>query len=152
MKDEFKFDAFIIYSYEDEKWVINTLLSTLEKKHGLKCCIHFRDFALGKPFRDNMVESVYNSRKTVAVFSHSFLKSKHCNNEMDMALGRLLEKRDDSVVVIKLDDVDRKRLPKALKKRSYIDYPKSIEKETWEKKLVDCLKVPVKHKSENTFV
>ena len=50
-----------------------------------------------------------------------------------------MEKRDDSLVVIKIDDVDRRKLPKELQKRSYIDYAKSVEKESWEKKLVDCL-------------
>ena len=50
-----------------------------------------------------------------------------------------MEKKDDSLVVIKLDDVHNKKLPKELRKRSYIDYPKSTDKETWEKKLVKSL-------------
>ena len=37
---------------------------------------------------------------------------------MDYALHRLMERKDDSVVVIKLDDVDRGKLPKELRKRS----------------------------------
>ena len=51
-----------------------------------------------------------------------------------------MEKRDDSLVVIKLDEVDKRKLPMELQERSYIDYSKSVEKEAWEKKLVDCLK------------
>ena len=49
-----------------------------------------------------------------------------------------MEKEDDSLVVIKLDDVDIMKLPRELQKGSYIDYPKSTDKETWEKKLVNC--------------
>ena len=149
---EVEFDAYIIYSSVDETWVIHTLLPLLEQKHSLKCCVHYRDFVIGKPFRENMADCVYKSRKTVAVVSRSFFNSKYCNSEMDMALGRVLERGDDCLVVIKLDDVDRKKLPKALKQRSYIDYPKSTEKETWEKKLVDCLKIPIKHASRDSYV
>ena len=72
---------------------------------------------------------------------------------MDMALGRLAKTGDNSVIVIKVDDVDGKKLPKALKERSYIDYYGLNEKETWEKQLMNCLKFSVKHKiTQNSFV
>ncbi|CAH3037715.1 unnamed protein product [Pocillopora meandrina] len=138
---KFEYDAFIIYSSYDSEWVVKTLLPTLEEKHGLKCCVHYRDFTLGIPIRQNMVDSVYRCKKTVAVVSTNFFNSSYCGSELDYALHRLMEKKDDSLVVIKLDNVDRNKLPKELQSRSYIDYPKSIEKETWEKKLVKCLKV-----------
>ena len=100
-----------------------------------------------------MADSVYMSRKTIAVVSHNFFKSQYCHHEMDMALGRLVKTGDNSVIVIKLDDVDGKKLPKALKERSYIDYYKSNDKETWEKQLISCLKFSVKHMiTQNSFV
>ena len=133
-----EFDAFIIYSSEDKAFVNETLLPTLEKKHGFKCCIHYRDFTIGAPFRDNMVESVYKSRKTIAVASRNFFNSRHCGNELSIALHRLLQRGDDSVIVFKLDDVKGSKLPGALKKRSYIDYH-STHRETWETRLVKCL-------------
>ena len=72
---------------------------------------------------------------------------------MDMALGRSLDRGDDSVIVIKYDDVDTRKLPKALRQRSYIDYRKLTEKEMWERRLVDCLKhVPGKKTSPVSFV
>ena len=49
-----------------------------------------------------------------------------------------MEKKGDSLVVIKLDDVDIMKLPRELQKGSYIDYPKSTDTETWEKKLINC--------------
>ena len=136
---EFEYDAFIIFSSEDSQWVINTLIPTLEENHGMKCCVHYRDFTPGVTFRKNMVDSVYKCKKTIAVVSTHFFNSKYCGSELDYALHRLMEKRDDSLVVIKIDDVDRRKLPKELQKLSYIDYAKSVEKESWEKKLVDCL-------------
>ena len=101
-----------------------------------------------------MADSVYKSRKIIAVVSRNFFKSKYCSQEMDMALGRSLDRGDDSVIVIKYDDgVDTRKLPKALRQRSYIDYPKLIEKEMWERRLVDCLKhIPGKKTSPVGFV
>lgn len=136
---EFEYDAFVIYSSEDADWVVRTLIPTLEEKYGLKCCVHYRDFLLGVPFRQNMVDSVYKCKKNIAVVSTHFFNSNYCGTELDYALHRLMEKKDDSLVVIKLDDVHNKKLPRELRKRSYIDYPKSTDKETWEKKLVKSL-------------
>ena len=138
-----EFDAFIIYSTADEKWVKTTLLPILEEKNALKCCVHYRDFVPGKPFRENMADSVYKSRKTIAVVSRNFFRSKYCHHEMDMALGRLVERGDNSVIVIRLDDVEGRKLPKALKKRSYIDYFKSNDKEMLAKQLTHCFKDPI---------
>ncbi|XP_068671662.1 low-density lipoprotein receptor-related protein 6-like [Montipora foliosa] len=137
---DFKFDAFIIYSTVDQKWVTKKLLPTLESKHKIKCCIHYRDFVPGVPFTQNMADSVYNSKKTVAVVSKSFLTSNFCSHELSIALHRLAERGDDSVVVVKLDDVKNSHLPKELRFRSYIDFTKSTDKKTWEYKLVNCLK------------
>ncbi|XP_068671649.1 low-density lipoprotein receptor-related protein 6-like [Montipora foliosa] len=137
---DFKFDAFIIYSTVDQKWVTKKLLPTLESKHKIKCCIHYRDFVPGVPFTQNMADSVYNSKKTVAVVSKSFLTSNFCSHELSIALHRLALRGDDSVVVVKLDDVKNSQLPKELRFRSYIDFTKSTDKKTWEYKLVNCLK------------
>lgn len=137
---KFEYDAFVIFSSQDSDWVVNTLIPTLEKKHGLKCCIHYRNFTPGVLFRDNVVDSVYKCRKTLAIVSTHFFDSNYCGSELDFALHRLMEKRDDSLVVIKLDEVDKRKLPMELQERSYIDYSKSVEKKAWEKKLVDCLK------------
>lgn len=137
---QFEYDAFVIYSSQDSEWVVKTLIPTLEEKHGLKCCVHYRDFPLGIPFRQNMVDSVYKSKKTVAVVSTHFFNSNYCGSELDYALHRLMEKKDDSLVVVKLDEVNRKKLPRELQKRSYIDFSKSTDKETWERKLVKCLR------------
>ena len=87
-----------------------------------------------------MVDSVYKCRKTVAVVSTNFFASYSCETELEYALCRLMERKDDSLIVIRLDDVGVDKLPMELKQRSYIDCPESVEKESWEMKLVHCLK------------
>ncbi|KAJ7367419.1 Toll-like receptor [Desmophyllum pertusum] len=108
----FKYDAFIIFNFEDQEWVNGTLLRILEKEQ---------------------VE------KTVAVVSENFFKSEYCEFELNKAIERLVEKCDDSIIVIRKDKVSSEKLPEALKKRSFIDYSDSTERKSWVSKLIKAL-------------
>ena len=115
------------------------LLPFLEERHHLKCCIHYRDFAPGKPFTESMAESVYSSYKIIAVLSSNFLKSNYCSYELNIAKYRLLNKKDDSLIIIRIDKEDCRKLPRKLRKRNYIDYSSSVERPLWESKLLRFL-------------
>ena len=139
---EFNYHAFIIYSQDDSHWVHGKLLPLLEETHHLKCCIHYRDFVPGKPFTESMAESVYNSYKIIAVLSSNFLKSNYCSYELNIAKYRLLNRKDDCLIMIRLDKEDCRKLPRVLRKRTFIDYSNSLERPLWEDKLLRFLKVP----------
>ena len=149
-----EYDAFIMYSVSERQWVTEILLPILEKKHGLKCCIQYRDFIPGMPFIDNVANSVYRSRKTVVGVSINFLGSPFCQHELTIVDRRLLELKDDSLIIIKLDDVDDNASSalEALSGQPYIDCSKSAERKTWETKLVNCLKAPVPGKVKTSVV
>ncbi|XP_078348226.1 uncharacterized protein LOC144633258 isoform X2 [Oculina patagonica] len=138
---EFEYHAFIIYNHEDSCWVTTKLLPLLEEKHHLKCCIHYRDFKPGGPYQDSMAESVYKSYKIIAVLSNNFLKSNFCNYELDLAKYRLLNRRDDSLIIIRIDKTDYNKLPRELRKRNFIDYSNLLERPFWEEKLLKFLNV-----------
>ncbi|XP_078348383.1 uncharacterized protein LOC144633376 [Oculina patagonica] len=139
---EFKYHAFIIYNQEDSQWVSGTLLPLLEEKHHLKCCIHYRDFTPGKPFQECMAESVYSSHKIIAVLSSNFLKSNYCIYELNIAKYRLLNRQDDSLVIIRIDkESEGRKLPRELRKRNFIDYSNSLERPQWENRLLRFLNV-----------
>ncbi|KAJ7339328.1 Toll-like receptor [Desmophyllum pertusum] len=135
----FKYDAFIIFNFEDQEWVNGTLLRILEKEQGFKCCVHYRDFKPGGVYIDTMCDSVLISRKTVAVVSENFFKSEYCEFELEKAIERLVEKCDDSIIVIRKDKVSSEKLPEALKKRSFIDYSDLTERKSWVSKLIKAL-------------
>lgn len=139
---EFKYHAFVIYSNEDKLWMKTKLLTLLEEKHHLTCCVHYRNFELGIPFRDNMANSVYKSYKVIALFSSNFLRSNYCKYELDIAIGRLLQKRDRSLIVIRIDEADCAELPPELKQRSFIDYCDILERPLWKRKLLGFLGLP----------
>ncbi|KAL9955705.1 hypothetical protein ACROYT_G037065 [Oculina patagonica] len=147
---EFKYHAFIIYSQEDSHWVTGKLLPFLEEKNHLKCCIHYRDFTPGKPFQECMAESVYNSHKIIAVLSGNFLKSNYCSYELNIAKYRLLNKRDDSLIIIRIDKEDCRKLPRELRKRNFIDYSNSLERPLWESKLLRFLDVQDDSRNQGT--
>ena len=153
----FQYDAFIIYSSGDTQWMKKYLLPLLEGKLDLKCCIHYRDFVPGIPLVECVFQSVYASRKTVAVVSKNVFRSRWCQYELQVAFYRRLKLRDDSLIFIKLDDFDTKELPfKELRGRyptlPYIDCSNSAKDKTWETKLVNFLKVPVPGKVNTSVV
>lgn len=115
------------------------LLPFLEEKNNFKCCIHYRDFTPGRPFQDSMAESVYNSRKIIALLSRHFLKSTYCNYELNIAKYRLLNRKDDSLIIIRIDKEDCRKLPRQLRKRNFIDYSNTLERPLWERKLLAFL-------------
>ena len=66
---DFKFDAFICYSSDDEEWVRKKLVANLEKDEATKynLCLHYRHFIPGRNITDNIAAAVQASRKTVLV-------------------------------------------------------------------------------------
>ncbi|XP_022807987.1 hemicentin-1-like [Stylophora pistillata] len=153
---QFRYDVFVTFSSQDLNWVKKELLPLLDK-HKLKYCIHDRDFQAGKPVVDNMAESVYTSRKVLAVMSHNYMSSKFCRGELEMALYRSTEMGDSSVIVVRIDGVDRSKLPKALRNRTFLDHHDFTERKNWEERLIKHLKPPSldknseKKNSEKTY-
>ena len=134
-----RYDAFIIFNQKDQKWVESKLLRILEDDHGFKCCVHYRDFEVGACFLNNISNSLEVSRKVIAVVSKNFFTSNWCNHELAQALYKQAKGNDNSIIVIRKDDVNYEKLPVALKDRSFIDYSNTVERKTWVSKLVKAL-------------
>mgnify|MGYP001552012437 CR=1 FL=1 len=84
--DYFEYDAFVVYSNEDEDrtWVHFQLLRRLENEYKFKLCIHHRDFIGGEDVADNITKAIKSSRKVLAIMSPDFLKSRWCCLEVQM--------------------------------------------------------------------
>ncbi|XP_015775592.1 PREDICTED: uncharacterized protein LOC107353726 [Acropora digitifera] len=136
--EDFEYAAFIVFSSLDMR-IMQKVLHFLETDLQLKCCVHFRDFAPGIPFVENMAYSVNNSYKVVVLFSNNFLTSPFAEYEMKLAIHRMVEKRDNSLVVIRIDDVDPARLPRELSTKSFIDYNSYLEWPFWRQRLITFL-------------
>ena len=101
---------------------------------------------------DNITNSVYQSRKVLAVWSGSYASSKYCKQELDYAIQRSFQYSDCSVIVITVEKTDRKQLPKPLQAKTFLDYSDSVERQGWEKRLIKHLKAPNYKKNSKTTI
>ena len=138
---EYLYDVFITYSGKDNDWIVKELLPCFDDNR-VRYCIHNRDFELGKSIMENMAESVYKSRKVLAVISKNYVMSKFCRDELEIALYRSVEQGDSSVIVLKIDDIQHRKIPRSLRNKTYIDFSDPREKNTWRKRLIKEVKFP----------
>ncbi|RXN03669.1 toll-like receptor 13 [Labeo rohita] len=130
---DFQYDAFISYNAQEEPWVLEELVPKLEDQHGLRLCLHHRDFQPGKAIIDNIVDAIYNSRKTICLITHNYLKSVWCSHEIQVASFRLFDEQKDILVLVFLEDIPAHqlspyyRMRKLVKKRTYLRRPKPGE-------------------------
>ncbi|XP_048473367.1 toll-like receptor 13 isoform X2 [Rhincodon typus] len=145
----YKFDAFVSYNSKDEAWVFDQLMNNLENEgppfHQL--CFHHRDFEVGKPIVENIVDAIYKSRKTICIISKNYLQSEWCSMEMQVALYRLFDEHSDVLILVFLEEIpghvlsSYHHLRKLVRKKTYINWPadESGQKLFWTK-LRDALK------------
>ncbi|XP_004849535.1 LOW QUALITY PROTEIN: toll-like receptor 4 [Heterocephalus glaber] len=81
------YDAFVIYSSQDEDWVRNELVKNLEEGvPPFKLCLHYRDFIPGVAIAANIIqEGFHKSRKVIVVVSQHFIESRWCIFEYEIA-------------------------------------------------------------------
>nr|XP_056716132.1 toll-like receptor 4 [Euleptes europaea] len=103
------YDAFVIYSSEDQAWVKQELEETLESGvPRFRLCFHYRDFRPGVPIIANIIkEGFHSSRKVIAVVSTHFLESRWCNFELEVAQSWQLLDSKAGLIFVVLDGVDR---------------------------------------------
>ncbi len=150
----YKYDAFVAYSTngEERPWVHTTLRETLEDEYGLKVCIHYRDFKLGRDLADTIVEAIDNSRKILFILSPSFIRSGWCDFELRMAHEKDVKHRRDSLVFVIFSKLNQPgtRMPKSLarllEKRIYIEWTHDPDgqKLFW-RRLVDAIQKERRH-------
>ncbi|XP_057578273.1 toll-like receptor 4 [Hippopotamus amphibius kiboko] len=86
-KGESTYDAFVIYSSQDEDWVRNELVKNLEEGvPPFQLCLHYRDFVPGVAIAANIIqEGFHKSRKVIVVVSRHFIQSRWCIFEYEIA-------------------------------------------------------------------
>ena len=101
------YDAFVSYSGSDYKWVMDTLRVRLENHDPpFKLCIDQRDFEIGAPILENILNSINQSKRMIVVLSRNFAKSKFCLLEFRAAHQKVLEDGMNYLIIILFDDVD----------------------------------------------
>ncbi|XP_061196726.1 protein toll-like [Saccostrea echinata] len=134
-----KFDAFVAYSQHDSEWVLKNLVWQLEtklQKHEQKfqLCLHQRDFTVGAPIAENIIDSIERSRHTILVISTNFVRSEWCLMEFRTAFHQsLIEKRRHMILVV-MGDLPHGELDSDIKRcLKTITYLETHDRLFWDK-------------------
>ncbi|XP_061735070.1 toll-like receptor 7 [Nerophis ophidion] len=126
------YDAFVIYDKEDPavlEWVRKEMCIHLEERgdRQLTLCLEERDWIPGCPLIDNLLQSIHKSKRTVFVLTNRYIKSGNFKTAFYMAQQRLMDEKNDVIVIILLEEVPCNskylRLRKRLYKRSVLKWP-----------------------------
>ncbi|NXU43812.1 TLR21 protein, partial [Drymodes brunneopygia] len=136
------YDAFVSYSENDSEWVENTMVQELEQAcPPFRLCLHKRDFVPGKWIVDNIIDSIEKSRKTLFVLSEHFVQSEWCKYELDFSHFRLFDENNDTAILVLLEPIQSKAIPKRFCKlrkimntKTYLEWPVGEEQQQvfWE--------------------
>ena len=126
------YDAFVVYEKKDpavSEWVMNELCVQLEERGDwpLRLCLEERDWIPGCPVVDNLCQSIHQSKRTVFVLTNRDIKSGNFKTAFYMAHQRLMDEKDDVIVLIFLEKAASNskylRLRKRLYRRSVLEWP-----------------------------
>ncbi|NWH85100.1 TLR22 protein, partial [Aegithalos caudatus] len=131
------YDAFVSYSENDSDWVENTMVRELEQAcPPFRLCLHKRDFVPGKWIVDNIIDSIEKSHKTLFVLSEHFVQSEWCKYELDFSHFRLFDENNDAAILVLLEPIQSKAIPKRFCKlrkimntKTYLEWPAGEEQQ-----------------------
>ncbi|KAM6400869.1 toll-like receptor 2 type-1 isoform 1-T3 [Pluvialis apricaria] len=131
------YDAFVSYSENDSDWVENIMVRELEQAcPPFRLCLHKRDFVPGKWIVDNIIDSIEKSHKTLFVLSEHFVQSEWCKYELDFSHFRLFDENNDAAILILLEPIQSKAIPKRFCKlrkimntKTYLEWPPGEEQQ-----------------------
>ncbi|KAL1465018.1 hypothetical protein WDU94_004615 [Cyamophila willieti] len=107
-----EFDAFVIYSDFDSKFVYGILIPRL-KNDGYTVCEHNKDFEAGILITENIVRAVERSRHTIMVLTENFLKSKWCTVEF-RSWQSVHDESHRLIILIYGDMPKKEKIPKVM--------------------------------------
>ncbi|XP_012519897.1 PREDICTED: toll-like receptor 4 [Propithecus coquereli] len=133
-RGESTYDAFVIYSSQDEDWVRNELVKNLEEGvPPFRLCLHYRDFIPGVAIAANIIqEGFHKSRKVIVVVSNHFLQSRWCIFEYEIAQTWQFLSSRAGIIFIVLQKVEKSLLRQQvelyclLKRNTYLEWEDSV--------------------------
>ena len=144
---EFRYDLFVAYNRHDKNWVDETLQPKLETEHGIRLCLHERDFELGGEISEQIIDCIESSQKTLLILSPNFVRSTWCKFEMRMAHYKLFRTGHDVLLLAILKPLGGVEISKTLKalleQKTYVEWSEHQygQKLFWAK-LISVLNIP----------
>jgi toll-like receptor 13 len=91
------------------------LVPKLENEHCFHICVPSRDFDLGAPFADEILEKMQESKKIIIVMSNEFTQDEWCQFQVEKAQERIRNQGVEAAVLIMLHDIDNKHMTSTIK-------------------------------------
>ena len=123
----FEKDVFVSYAREDAGFVRHKVVEQLENVGNISLLVHDRDFQAGQYIGDNIMKAITTTRRTLVILTKSYIRSKWCMYEMNMARLEGIDTGRNVLCVLMLEDIPTKSLPleiiEIVSKRTYLEYP-----------------------------
>ena len=137
----FDFTLYLIYSSDDRFWVYDILMDIVENVHGIKCCIHERDFPGSGFLSDIIPQYMERSQFFVAVLSERSIKKRWIRFQLEHARDMEL-KENRKIFYVKLGDL-RNDVPayiqQVLDSKIFMNWPVNVEDTVKRRKFIDKL-------------
>ncbi|XP_067682654.1 toll-like receptor 3 [Haliotis asinina] len=101
---EIIYDAYVIYSVEDIRWIKGELIPKAEETHGSRLYIRDRDSLAGVPIVDNVVNNLNASKTILILLSNAMARDEQCQFEL-MFVQRHLEGERNPIILVLLEEV-----------------------------------------------
>lgn len=115
---DYRFDAFVSYSWDNKAEVDQLVHAFLTARPNLRLFVDRLELRPGAAWQQHIFESLDDPRKVVCMYSPSYLKSRICQEEFNMALLRHRESETGVLLPILLKSAD---LPTYMRLTQYID-------------------------------
>ncbi|KAM6182677.1 toll-like receptor 4 [Erethizon dorsatum] len=133
-RGENTYDAFVIYSSQDEDWVRNELVKNLEEGvPPFRLCLHYRDFIPGVAIAANIIqEGFHKSRKVIVVVSQHFIQSRWCIFEYEIAQTWQFLSSHAGIIFIVLQKLEKSllrqqvELYRLLSRNTYLEWEDNV--------------------------
>jgi hypothetical protein len=114
----FKFDAFVSYSWDNKVAVDQLVNCFLSSRPNLRLFVDRLELRPGAAWQQHIFESLDDARKVICMLSPSYLKSRICQEEFNMALFRHRESEDGVLLPVFLQSAE---LPTYMRMTQYLD-------------------------------
>ena len=123
-----QYDAFVCYCYEgqDPDFAEKIIPQVLEEEHGLKLCIHRRDFKAGWDIKWNIMNAIRNSNSAIIIMSQDYINSLWCIDEFEDCYMENMKDPAFKLLVILMQpadtlDITNEYINSFLTKKTYLE-------------------------------
>ncbi len=115
---DYKFDAFVSYSWDNKAAVDQLVDCFLSSRPNLRLFVDRLELRPGAAWQQHIFESLDDARKVICMYSPSYLKSRICQEEFNMALFRHRESDNGVLLPVFLQTA---QLPTYMRMTQYVD-------------------------------